>query len=59
MMSFFRKKSKAKKSQETDTHGQIGPKNVEKESNREKRSKIDENILRNGPDEGFVWYEET
>jgi len=59
-MNFFRKKNKAKRpnTSEIPLPG-IHSNDIKKNSNHGQRSKVDEKILRNGPDTGFVWYEEA
>jgi hypothetical protein len=60
MMSFFRKKDKDKSS---DTNLTPLPgahrKDMKRNANKKQRSKVDEKILRDGPDTGFVWNEEA
>jgi hypothetical protein len=59
-MGIFKRKNKAKKSRSDETTADRGsPKGLKTDSNRQQRSKVDEEILRNGPDKGFVWYEEA
>lgn len=59
MMGFFRKKGKSEKSEVPDQARQVKPNLVKPESNKVRRSKVDEKIIRTGPDDGFVWYEES
>lgn len=60
MMSFFRKKDKDKSS---DTNlsplPDVDRKDMKRNANKKQRSKVDEKILRDGPDAGFVWNEEV
>ena len=59
-MSFFRKKDKDKSS---DTNLSPLPgnhrKDMKRNANHKQRSKVDEKILRDGPDTDFVWNEEA
>jgi hypothetical protein len=58
-MAFFKKKPrKEEPSRGGRTPEDIEPKNLQEKSKYGQKSRIDENILRNGPDKGFVWYEE-
>ncbi|MBU1318661.1 MAG: hypothetical protein KKG33_08070 [candidate division Zixibacteria bacterium] len=58
-MGIFRKKSKKDDPpRDRQSHEPMQPKNLQEKSKYGQRSKIDESILRNGPDKGFVWYEE-
>jgi hypothetical protein len=60
MMSFFKKKDKDQ-SPETNLTPLPGAYrgDVRKSANHKQRSKVDEKILREGPDTGFVWNEEA
>jgi hypothetical protein len=59
-MGLFRKKSKAKRPDTNRTSQQVTELGrLKGNANRKRRSKIDENILRSGPDTGFVWHEDA
>ena len=59
-MRIFRKKSKEKTSQSRSAYPlRDGSEGLKENSNRAQRSKIGEKILRDGPDKGFVWYDEA
>jgi hypothetical protein len=58
-MGFFKKKAKKEEpARGGRTPEDIEPKNLREKSKYGQKSRIDESILRNGPDKGFVWYEE-
>lgn len=58
-MGIFRRKSKKDgPPRGKQSHEPTQPRNLQEKSKYGQRSKIDESILRNGPDKGFVWYEE-